>query len=360
MKLTISMKSLASALRQLGRVVRKTESKTTKLSIVAHRPGEAMLSAADAKSGVWMSVWIPVNQHDAQVGEIALPSEQLAAILATAQTPELDLVHDDSGTTITSALAEWKLAPIDLLSVHGLPDTGGKKTLFSCEPAVLSAGIASVEHAVASETARFTMTGLLIESSKTGVRLVCTDGRRLAIREIDCVQGSVGDILLPRAAMQVMGFEGASETRVEASRNHVTVNWFKDGLPVAVLTAALLEGKFPAYREVLPKEPAYGCVHHTEGLVSAIKQVACVSELNRVDVEYLPGKVVLSSSSTHGKAQVEVACEHEISAKFAANSQYLLDALAAIDQPTATISLSKQPSIIIQSQDLYQLVMPLS
>lgn len=360
MKLTVSMRSLASALRQLGRVARKSDAKVTKLSIVAHRPGMAMLSASDAKSGVWMSVWIPVEQHQPWVGEIALPSEQMAAIIATAQTPDLELAHDENGTRITSASAEWNLSPIDLSAVHGSPDTGGRKTLFSCEPEVLARGIASVEHSVASETARFTMTGLLVESSKSGVRFVCTDSRRLAIRTINCVPGSHGDVLLPRQAIQSMTFDGATKVEVQASRNHVTVNWFKDELPVAMLTAALLEGKFPAYREVLPKEPAHGCVHQIESVVSAIKQVACVSELNRVDVEYQPGKVVFSSSSSYGKAQVEVACEHAISAKFAANSQYLLEALAAVEGQTATISLSKQPSVIIESQDLFQLVMPLS
>lgn len=354
------MKSLASALRQLGRVVRKSESKVTKLTVVAHRPGEAMLSAADGKACVWMSVWIPVQDHGAQVGEIALPSEQLAGILATAQAPELILEHDESGSTIKAGSAEWKLSPIDLSTVAAIPDTGGRKLLFASEPEVLSAAVGSVQHAVAKEGARFTMTGMLVESTAQSVHLVCTDGRRLAIRTMGCEPKSAASLLVPPQAIQSLIWDDADMVEVYGSRNHVRVVWKKDSNELAVLTASLLEGKFPDYRLVVPKEPAPGCVHQLDELKSAIKQVACVSDLNRVDIEYTPGKVVLTSASTYGKAQVEVACEHNLSAKFAVNSQYMLEALDAVDGQTATISLSKQPSIIIESEGLYQLVMPLS
>lgn len=363
MKLTVSVRVLAKALRHLRSVVNaKSDCSGIKFAVVANRPSEAELSVADGKAGVWQTLWIDIGQHHGDGGFFVVPIDTLEKILQNICSADVEFFFDGEEVQILAGSGEWRMVPIDPAVFAQQPDTGGKRHLFSCAPADFAKAVRSVEHAVAKETARFTMTGMNIKADAS-IELVCTDGRRLAIYTINEKPKSSGSALVPNQALSILKWEDADRMDFLVSKNHVTVSWYMGDRMIATMTASQLEGRFPDYKAVIPADIGSGCVHQIEELVSAIKQVEFMSDQGdqfRVDFKYTPGKTRLSAKSGHNKGSVEVACEHSLNAEFAINPSYLRSALKAVAGPTATLHQSSKQAIVLKSDNLFQLVMPLS
>jgi len=153
-------------------------------------------------------------------------------------------------------------------------------------------------------------------------------------------------VILPKKTILELGkllAEGEGDVLFERGENHL---FFEVG--GRVLISRMIDGQFPAYERVIPKENDKTIEFERERLTNAVKRVALLSnERSRsVKVEVSVGKVdVTSSSSEFGEAREELAVEYDgkpLSISF--NAQYVLDFLNVVETEVVALSLKDEVS----------------
>jgi DNA polymerase-3 subunit beta len=137
--------------------------------------------------------------------------------------------------------------------------------------------------------------------------------------------------------------EGDGDVLFEAGENHL---FFDVG--GRMLISRMIDGQFPAYERVIPKNNDKEIDFERERLTSAVKRVALLSnERSRaVKFEVSKGKVeVKSSSSEFGEASEEIAVDYSGSPlAISFNAQYVLDFLSAVETDSVQLSLKDEVS----------------
>ena len=192
--------------------------------------------------------------------------------------------------------------------------------------------------AISTDETRYNINGALVEfleEGKTGLlRMVATDGHRLAMVDRE-VKGGVtpGEpVIIPRKGIYELRKvleSGEGEAQVELSDG-----FFSAQVKNVRLGVRLLDGKFPEYREVIPKDKKSSLLVDRSALLSAVKRVSLVTtDKNRgVQFQVAGNNIVIASSSPeYGEAKETVPCEKEgedVSIGF--SSRYVADILNAL------------------------------
>lgn len=192
--------------------------------------------------------------------------------------------------------------------------------------------LAETSFAISHDESRYALNGVLFSIQAKEVRLVATDGHRLAFarRALDYGgQGATG--IVPRKAVhEVARVLGAGESVQVA----LSGSQFALRMPNFLLTARLIEGQFPNYEQVLPKGHPTQLTLSREVVTAAVRRVSVLSEERTKPMKILlsPGTLRFTAYNPElGEAEETVSVEYsgkEIVIGF--NSRYLLDALAPI------------------------------
>ncbi|MBA2708423.1 MAG: DNA polymerase III subunit beta, partial [Gemmatimonadaceae bacterium] len=200
--------------------------------------------------------------------------------------------------------------------------------------------IEKAQFAISTEETRYYLNGIYLHqagprpgSNKAQLRVVATDGHRLAQVEMEMPEGADGmvGVIVPRKTVgEVTRLFGADqEIQIELSQGKIR---FTAG--DVVLTSKLIDGTFPDYGRVIPQNNDKDIVIDRRDLSSAVDRVATISsERGRaVKVSLSAGKVVLSvSNPDSGTATEEMEADYAGEAlDVGANSRYLADILAQV------------------------------
>jgi DNA polymerase-3 subunit beta len=211
---------------------------------------------------------------------------------------------------------------------------------------------------------------VLVELSAKGVIAVGTDGRRLAKMEGPAVVagGSPADAqpIVPARAMQLI------ERCLGAAENPVLVAARPSEILVktgsTTISARLVEGRFPRWRDVFPDRPEAIRVNALAGpLLAAVRQAAIVtSEQSKgVDFSFEPGQLVLSGRSAEsGESRIEMPIDHAgPTVKIKMDPRFVADFLRALDgaAPIVIELTDAQSACVCRTEDGYgYVIMPLA
>jgi DNA polymerase-3 subunit beta len=195
--------------------------------------------------------------------------------------------------------------------------------------------------AVSHDESRYALNGVLFALLPKELRLVATDGHRLAIAVRGVGQGLSGVTgIVPRKAVtEIMRVLGGSEDVQIA----ITENQFVLQMPSFVLTARLIEGQFPNYEAVVPKAHPGRMAVRRAALTAGLRRVAVMAdERNRaVRLTVTPGMLTLSAATQElGEAEEAMEVDYtgaEVAIGF--NYRYLLDAIGAMEKDDVVIEL---------------------
>ncbi len=187
--------------------------------------------------------------------------------------------------------------------------------------------------AVSSDETRFNLSGVLLEVPTPGeVRMVATDGHRLAMvsRAVAGAEATQS-ITLPRKGLQelrrLLDSSGDGEVNLTVSVKELRLR-----SDVVELFMRAIEGEFPDYRQVVPKDVTSHARVQRDHLMNAVRRVSLLaSERSRgVKLQIEPGRLEVSANSPDlGDATEEIEAEYAgevITVGF--NGRYLLDVLA--------------------------------
>jgi DNA polymerase-3 subunit beta len=266
-------------------------------------------------------------------GVITLAARKLAEIVKELPAATLTIkVQENAWVSLRCGGANYKLVG---LSPDDFPRivSGEIPGWVRMDAAALRAMLAQTSFAISHDESRYALNGVLFALEGKEVRLVATDGHRLALAtRILPETASIGAAIVPRKAVQeVSRVLGAGE-EVEFT---LAENQFVLRMPNFLLTARVIEGQFPNYEQVLPKGHPRRLTIHRQSLIATLRRVSVMAEERTKPVKLVltPGSLKITAYNPElGEAEESIEVGYsgeEITIGF--NSRYLLDALAPLD-----------------------------
>jgi len=307
---------------------------------------------------------------EASVGEPgdALVSGRLLADIAKLLPPQpVTLQLEGTRLSVKCGRASFALPTLpveDYPPLDTMPPVAG-----TVHGSVLSDAVGQVAIAASRDDTLPVLTGVRVEFESSTITLAATDRYRLAVRSLPWQSASTRDL----PAVLVRGRTLSDLSRPLAHVPDVSVALDDAGTLVGLSgggrqsTTPLLEGEFPAYRQLLPTDPGTVVTMNTAELVDSVKRVKLVVERPNtpVKVTFSDGEAILSAGSGDDPSANETA-EATIDGEgmdIAFNPEYLLDGLGAIGSERVRIALkqSTRPAVFSADDDTadYQyLLMP--
>ncbi|HEX8232526.1 MAG TPA: DNA polymerase III subunit beta [Caulobacteraceae bacterium] len=370
MRLTIERQALMKALGHVQSVVerRNTIPILSNVLLAAERDALAF-SATDLDMEI-------VDEAAGQVegqGQITAPAHTLYEIvrkLPEGAEVELRFTGEDPRLTVSAGRSRFNL-PVLPAGDFPVMSTDGLTSRITLEAADLARLIDKTRFAISTEETRYYLNGLYLhvvdEGGSPMLRAVATDGHRLALAEMPAPEGAAGlpGVIVPRKTVQearrlLEDAGGSVEVGVSAQKVR-----FEFGR--AALTSKVIDGSFPDYVRVIPKDNRRILTVDNKLFAQAVDRVATISaEKSRsVKLAIEPGKVVLTvrnMEAGQGVEEIEVDYDGE-PFEIGFNARYLLDIADQIQGETAEFRFNDpaSPTLVIDPTDsgVQYVLMPL-
>jgi DNA polymerase-3 subunit beta len=277
-------------------------------------------------------------------GGVTISARKLFEIVKELPPGDIELMAaDNNWTTIQAGKSQFKVVGLPSSEYPALP-TIDREGLTPLSGDGLLELIRKTLFAAGDNDARYILNGLLVTlfvtEKKTSLRLVGTDGHRLAVaeQEVGATAGKgmpleMKAIIPKKAALEIRHLleeGGDGEPLIGFSKNLMIFR--KSGL---LLTSRLMEGNYPNYQQVVPKEIGKPIHVNRAELESALRRVSVLSKdkSSAVKVSFTSGRMTLySSSPDYGEATEELPAQYEGEAlNTGFNARYLLDVFNVMD-----------------------------
>jgi len=255
--------------------------------------GTLTLAATDAE----ISLRLAVDRVDVErPGEALIPADKLRQIVSAEDNePTLTLEADGDTMDIRGEDAHFKVyghPPEDFPATGDFKTavTGGggrpaAKAVFSHPVASFGELISRTLFATARENTRYAINGVLLNREGKKIEMVATDGRRLALCRASLTQKdgpSVKCIVPTKALTQLQKLLGGAEGDLDIAitDNQIFFNIASPGDNAdgrAVLSSNLVEGAFPPYEDVIPKDNDKTVHFDRDVLASAVRRAALLT-----------------------------------------------------------------------------------
>lgn len=242
--------------------------------------------------------------------------------------------EENEWVTVECDRSKFRLPGISKDTFPELP--GFKSTPLKLPASLLKSLIDRTIFAITQEEGRYTLSGAKFELDKESVKMVTTDGHRLAYMATgdlpNDLPGDVLDVLIPRKTLAELtkltsDFDG--DISLGADENHV---YFQVGS--RLLISRLLTGQFPNYEMVMPKGNDRSASFDTLGLNQAIRRVALMADERSHSIRFHLSKeqlVISSQNAEEGEARETVATDFTgEDTEIGFNAQYLQDFLNVV------------------------------
>ncbi len=302
-------------------------------------------------------------------GEAVVSAERLLSIVRELPDAEIRLEADARYCIVRGAGSEFKIFVFPPADFPPPPRFQAEPDLV-VEGAQLGRMIALTIYAAARETSRYAINGVLWQKRGKKLFLVATDGRRLARAGGVLTQSNTSDfdVIVPAKALNIFErvFGGAKDqwvVQVQVLPNQLLIQ-SEDRL----LSTVLVEGNFPKYEDVIPRENDKVARINRLELYGAVRRAALLTsdEARAVRLSFSRDRLLITAQSPEqGEARVELPVEYDGDpVEIGFNPLFVNDALKALAFDTVRLELqdSFRPGLICsedKSEFLY-VVMPVS
>lgn len=344
MKIEVLQEQLLVGLTVVGRAV----ATRAQLPVLSHILIEAkseglVLSATDLELGIKVKVPAKVIEH----GIVAVPAKMFGEFLSSLNPGKVELKLEKDSLVLSAPGYSGKFQTINAEEFPAIAEVIKETEICVLEAPTLYPAVMRVVFASAKDSLRPVLTGVLFEFFKKKIRLVATDGFRLAVEELNVeVKSDQTTLLVPsRVVMEVIRL--ASEGVVTVGHLPATNQiYFKVGETLVV--SQLLAGNFPDYAKILPKEFTTEIMVNKDELLQAIKatHIFARDNSNMVKWQVDDGKLVLlASSPERGECRVEVPVTLKGEGlEIIFNAKYVLDYLSITEGETLLVGMGNKLS----------------
>ncbi len=282
-----------------------------------------------------LSVIETLSISSAKKGALTIPARTFHDILR--ELPECDVeIHiGENRMELRADRGNYKLSGIPAEEYPKLPGINVAKEI-KISGGDLQKMVKKTVFAVSNDETRPALNGVLWQTSGTHMEMVATDGHRLAKISLKNtkLKGLHDDIIIPPKVLglltKLMGDE-EREIGIIFGENNIIFN-----LGETVLTSRLIEGPYPNYEQVIPKENGKKLVVNKEFLTGAVRRMSILANTLTHQVKFSLKKDELELSSANfdlgGEAKETLPCDYMGEPMDVGyNASYVLDILKQMD-----------------------------
>lgn len=353
MHVTVNSQTLARELRRVNTVV-PTKTTIPILSYVLLRTGtteDLILSALDLEVGFQTVCDAKVHQS----GMITVPAKKLLDLVEQFPDADVELSLDPHGVKIASGAFESRLQTLPVSEFPALPEVPpGDRTTFT--HGSFQSMLKLVRYAIAEKTTKTMVNGALITQSDGIMAMVATDGKRLSLTT-RALEHPIATNIIPTKTIDALLtlFPDDAITYVQGER-HL---FFTAG--ESVLTSRMIDGKFPQYERIIPRENTQHVQVSRLTLAAALRRVGLVSDTYKtVLLNFTPNMIFISTKSVEiGDAIEAVPITDGPTCQVCVNWSFLLNFLDAASGSVITLSLGAKllPVLCTDGQQFLNVIM---
>jgi DNA polymerase-3 subunit beta len=365
MKIKIEREELLRGLARLQAIVERRGTLPILANALLRAEGDGVtLAATDLEVGV-------IARHPAVVeapGAITIGAKKLFEIVRELEEADVALrVEDGSRVVIQSGAARFSLLSISPEEYPTIP-TAESVDFVELESALLAEMIDRTLYATSTDETRYNLNGVFMESEADRICFVATDGHRLA-RVSKPLPGPAGflasGIIVPRKGVAEMRkLCDETEGRLEVGLGD---GFLMLRCPDRLLSCRLIDGEFPNYRQILPKDHVHRLVMSRERLTNAVRRIALVAHERSRGFRFSlhDGQIEISASNPDlGEARESLPTDYS-GERFETgfNARYMLEALGSMSAKEIVLELGSElsPALLrpADSPDEIAVIMPM-
>src|SRR5215218_47051 len=273
MKFSVTKEKLLEGLQQVQNVVstRTTLPILSNVLLQAHG-GEIHLTTTDLDVGVRGSCEADVEKE----GATTLPARRLFNIVRELPSSEIQIdVNGKNAASIRSGQSFFKILGLPEEEFPPLPKFEDAKVV-TIRQKDLRDGLRKTSYAISTDETRYVLNGVLFSLKDNKLTLVATDGRRLAMVDIELEfpKSHEADIIVPTKAVtelgRLLGEDG--EVKVSVGSGQIAFD-----LNNTLLVSKLIEGNYPNYKQVIPTETKERVTLERETFLNSLRRVSLLA-----------------------------------------------------------------------------------
>ena len=364
MKLECEIEKIKNGILQVEKITGKNLTLPVLSSILFIASGKSLkLRATNLSLGVEIEIPAKIEKE----GIIAISGTTLAGVFSNIfQNENIKLESEDGNLLIKTKKNRIKLKGQTHDDFPTIPTVDGKT--FEIESKKLVDGIKSVYYSSSPSDIKPEISSVYIYSNEDNLVFVSTDSFRLAEKKIKMKKvEELPGILIPfKNVSEILRIFGEIQNNIRVCFNKNQISFSSEGV---YLTSRIIDGVFPDYRQIIPKEFSVEAVVLKQDLLNALRISNIFSDkFNQITLSIKPKEKVFELSSQNNdvgenKTYLDAAIKgKDILLGF--NYKYFLDCFQSINTDSISIRLnqSSKPIVISGSSDnsFTYLIMPMN
>ena len=359
MKFSVTKEKLLECLQQVQNVVSTRTTLPILSNVLLQTNGsEVRLTTTDLDVGVRGSFEATIEKE----GATTLPARRLFTIIRELPSSEIQFdVDGKNAASIRSGQSFFKILGLPEEEFPPLPKFDDSKVV-TIRQKDLRDGLRKTSYAISTDETRYVLNGVLFSFKDNKLTLVATDGRRLAMLDIDLEfpRSHEADIIVPTKAVTELQrlLTDDGDVRVSVGSGQIAFD-----LNNTLLVSKLIEGNYPNYRQVIPGEMKERVTLERETFLNSLRRVSLLAsdKSNSIKLNFAKNNIDISANTPEvGEAKESLAVAYkgrEFSIAF--NPEFLMAPLRNLTEDEVFLDLIDEmsPGVIkIQSPFLYVLM----
>ena len=338
MKLSGGREALLKPLQAVIGVVERRQTMPILANVLlVAKDGQLSITATDLEVELVATTELDIESP----GEVTVPGRKLLDICrALPEGASVTLSQSGEKVTVKSGRSRFTLTTLPAAEFPTVEDINADKVIDVPQSALVRL-LEKTHFSMAQQDVRYYLNGLLIETGEAHLRAVATDGHRLALCQV-VLDGSKlpeNQVIVPRKGVLELQrlLSGEGDVALALGSNHVRIQL--DGIR---FTSKLIDGRFPEYERVIPKDPQNELLGDTQLLKSALQRTAILSNEKYRGIRLVArdgGLVLQAHNPEQEEAEEEVDVQYtgeDMEIRF--NVNYLLDALNVVESETVSLA----------------------
>jgi len=338
--------------------------------LLSAKKNKLLISATNLELSISITIGAKVKKE----GELTVPARTITDLVGNLTEGQMNLSSDKEHLNLTTSNFSSTLSGMNSSDFPSVPQGVGENAItFPCVDFLKS--LASTLFAASTDETRPVLTGVLLIFDTSGKKniltFVATDGFRLSkkLMRLDAKIGISNQerLILPKNSLSELLRLSSEEENLKFSFNEKE-SQIIFGVGESVLSSRIIEGEFPDFERIIPKDTSCKLILDREELLRAVKLASVFARDAANVVKLTVGKDFLeisAESSQYGSQEMKIDAKVEgdgKNLKIAFNYRFLEDFLNSVGGEEVQIELggSNSPGVFTDSKDpdYLHLIMP--